>query len=145
LLLSSVLAALLLSGYFRLQLRTLQVVLVEGLARRQKGPNGAGWYQRAQTIAAQAQAAFAAAAGAGAAAAATAGEGEGASPPEVCCHSPECEGWGVHHTKAFVLAYADGGVRILVHTANLLFGDCNSQTQGLWWQVSQQQLSLVKV
>jgi hypothetical protein len=106
-----------------------QVVLVEGLARRQKGPNGAGWYQRAQTIAAQAQAAFAAAA--------AAAEGEGVSAPEVCCHSPECEGWGVHHTKAFVLAYADGGVRVVVHTANLLFGDCNSKTQGLWWQVRQ--------
>jgi hypothetical protein len=101
----------------------LQVVVVEGLAMRQKGPKGSGWYQRAQSIATQAETAFQAAAAE-----------TGLPPPELCCHSPECDSWGVHHSKAFVLGYPDGGVRILVHTANLLFRDCNSKTQGLWWQ-----------
>lgn len=101
----------------------VQVILVEGHAMRQKGPKGNGWYQRAQSIATQAETAFQAAAAE-----------TGLPPPELCCHSPECDSWGVHHSKAFVLGYPDGGVRILVHTANLLFRDCNSKTQGLWWQ-----------
>lgn len=54
--------------------------------------------------------------------------------PELACHSPEVEAWGTHHSKVFVLGYPDGGVRVIVHTANLLFRDCESKTQGLWWQ-----------
>jgi tyrosyl-DNA phosphodiesterase-1 len=96
---------------------------VEGEARRQKGPEGGGWYQRAQTKAAAAERAFKAAAAA-----------TGQAMPELACHSPEVEPWGTHHSKAFVLGYPDGGARVIVHTANLLFRDCESKTQGLWWQ-----------
>jgi tyrosyl-DNA phosphodiesterase-1 len=44
------------------------------------------------------------------------------------------EPWGTHHSKFFLLRYATGAVRLIVHTANLRFHDCNSKTQGLWWQ-----------
>lgn len=100
-----------------------QVCLVEGLARRQKGPNGSGWYERAKAIATAAETAFQAAAA-----------DCGLPPLELCCHSPETESWGTHHSKAFLLGYADGGVRVIVHTANLVVGDCNWKTQGVWWQ-----------
>lgn len=99
------------------------MILVEGLAKRQKGPNGSGWYERASSIAKKAEKAFQAAA-----------TDAGVPLPELCCHSPETDSWGTHHTKAFLLGYPDGGVRVIVHTANMLFGDCNSKTQGLWWQ-----------
>lgn len=26
------------------------------------------------------------------------------------------------------------GIRIIIHTANLIYADCNSKTQGIWWQ-----------
>lgn len=48
-------------------------------------------------------------------------------------HRPRTEQWGIHHTKAFVLVYARG-VRVIVHTANLIFIDCNDKTQAIWWQ-----------
>lgn len=35
--------------------------------------------------------------------------------------------------QAFIAEY-DGGVRIIVHTANLLLGDCTYKTQGAWVQ-----------
>ena len=41
--------------------------------------------------------------------------------------------WGVHHSKAF-LVHFDGGLRVIVHTANLIYQDCNCKTQGLWYQ-----------
>lgn len=100
-----------------------QVVIVEGLAKRQKGPQGVGWQDRAAAITALSTAAFAAAA-----------EAAGVAMPELLCYSPEIEAYGCHHSKFFVLGYADGGVRVIVHTANLLYNDCFSKTQGLWWQ-----------
>ena len=97
--------------------------MVEGWATSKQDPDGSDWQARAEHTAKRAQAAFQAAAAEA-----------GVPPPEVYCHSPKTTFPGVHHTKAFVLGYPDGGVRVLVHTANLLFGDCNSKTQGLWWQ-----------
>lgn len=26
------------------------------------------------------------------------------------------------------------GIRVVVHTANLIYGDCNNKAQGVWWQ-----------
>ena len=40
--------------------------------------------------------------------------------------------YGTHHTKMMVLVYGDGGVRVVVHTANLVPGDWENRTQGLW-------------
>ncbi len=55
--------------------------------------------------------------------------------------------FGTHHSKFMILEYGpsqhsvaggirgyEGGVRVVVHTANYIFADCNSKTQGLWWQ-----------
>jgi len=100
-----------------------QVCLVEGLTMRQKGPTGSRWYERGQAFATAAETAFQAAAAF-----------FDLPPPELCCHSPETESWGTHHSKAFLFGYADGGVRVVVHTANLVVGDCNYKTQGVWWQ-----------
>ena len=49
-------------------------------------------------------------------------------------HKPplKCE-YGTHHSKAFILVY-ETGIRIIVHTANLIFSDCNDKTQGLFFQ-----------
>jgi tyrosyl-DNA phosphodiesterase 1 len=52
---------------------------------------------------------------------------------QVSLHRPRTEQWGTHHTKAFVLVY-ERGVRVIVHTANLIFIDCNDKTQAIWWQ-----------
>ncbi|GMH40675.1 hypothetical protein BSKO_08579 [Bryopsis sp. KO-2023] len=41
--------------------------------------------------------------------------------------------YGTHHTKAFIIGF-ETGVRVVVHTANLIYADCNSKTQGVWWQ-----------
>ncbi|BDA43991.1 Tyrosyl-DNA phosphodiesterase 1 [Coccomyxa sp. Obi] len=41
--------------------------------------------------------------------------------------------WGVHHSKAFLVQF-NGGLRVIVHTANLIYQDCNCKTQGLWYQ-----------
>eukprot|EP00252_Welwitschia_mirabilis_P005216 TRINITY_DN15700_c0_g1_i1.p1 TRINITY_DN15700_c0_g1~~TRINITY_DN15700_c0_g1_i1.p1 ORF type:complete len:580 (-),score=95.55 TRINITY_DN15700_c0_g1_i1:217-1956(-) len=41
--------------------------------------------------------------------------------------------YGTHHSKAMLLVYA-GGVRVVVHTANLIYIDWNNKTQGLWMQ-----------
>ena len=40
--------------------------------------------------------------------------------------------YGTHHTKMMVLLYEDGGVRVVVHTANLVPGDWENRTQGVW-------------
>jgi len=40
--------------------------------------------------------------------------------------------YGTHHTKMMLLTYEDGGVRVVVHTANLVPGDWENRTQGLW-------------
>ncbi|KAJ8442278.1 hypothetical protein Cgig2_011201 [Carnegiea gigantea] len=41
--------------------------------------------------------------------------------------------YGTHHSKAMLLVYPRG-VRVIVHTANLIFVDWNFKTQGLWMQ-----------
>ncbi|KAK1284192.1 hypothetical protein QJS10_CPB21g00868 [Acorus calamus] len=41
--------------------------------------------------------------------------------------------YGTHHSKAMLLVYPQG-VRIIVHTANLIYVDWNNKTQGLWMQ-----------
>ncbi|KAL2642241.1 hypothetical protein R1flu_009828 [Riccia fluitans] len=41
--------------------------------------------------------------------------------------------YGTHHSKAMLLVYSTG-VRVVVHTANLVAGDWNYKTQGLWMQ-----------
>nr|XP_043610213.1 tyrosyl-DNA phosphodiesterase 1 [Erigeron canadensis] len=41
--------------------------------------------------------------------------------------------WGTHHSKAMFLVYAEG-VRVIVHTANLIYVDWNNKSQGLWMQ-----------
>lgn len=41
--------------------------------------------------------------------------------------------FGTYHSKAFVTEYATG-LRVVVHTANLIYVDCNNKSQGLWYQ-----------
>ncbi|KAG9140509.1 hypothetical protein Leryth_023021 [Lithospermum erythrorhizon] len=41
--------------------------------------------------------------------------------------------YGTHHSKAMFLIYPRG-VRIIVHTANLIYVDWNNKSQGLWMQ-----------
>ncbi|XP_024530041.1 tyrosyl-DNA phosphodiesterase 1 [Selaginella moellendorffii] len=41
--------------------------------------------------------------------------------------------YGTHHSKAMLLVYPTG-VRVVVHTANLINIDWNNKTQGLWMQ-----------
>ncbi|KAM0036624.1 putative phosphodiesterase I [Helianthus debilis subsp. tardiflorus] len=41
--------------------------------------------------------------------------------------------WGTHHSKAMFLVYPQG-VRIIVHTTNLIYVDWNNKSQGLWMQ-----------
>ncbi|XP_071720314.1 tyrosyl-DNA phosphodiesterase 1 isoform X2 [Rutidosis leptorrhynchoides] len=41
--------------------------------------------------------------------------------------------WGTHHSKAMFLVYPQG-VRVIVHTANLIYVDWNNKSQGLWMQ-----------
>ncbi|KAK9834326.1 hypothetical protein WJX81_007076 [Elliptochloris bilobata] len=48
-------------------------------------------------------------------------------------HAPELPPYGTHHTKAFIVEYA-GGLRVVIYTANLLYGDCTHKTQGAWVQ-----------
>ncbi|GAB4821749.1 hypothetical protein N2152v2_008795 [Parachlorella kessleri] len=46
---------------------------------------------------------------------------------------PITNAYGVHHSKAFLLQYA-AGLRVVVHTANMIYSDCNNKSQGVWWQ-----------
>ena len=39
--------------------------------------------------------------------------------------------FGTHHSKMMVMLYEDGGVRVVVHTANLVPSDWENRTQGL--------------
>ncbi|GBF96301.1 hypothetical protein Rsub_09096 [Raphidocelis subcapitata] len=48
-------------------------------------------------------------------------------------HRPAVLPRGTHHTKAFLLLY-DLGLRVVVHTANILFGDIRRKTQGAYSQ-----------
>uniref|UniRef100_A0A1D1XM86 Tyrosyl-DNA phosphodiesterase 1 n=1 Tax=Anthurium amnicola TaxID=1678845 RepID=A0A1D1XM86_9ARAE len=41
--------------------------------------------------------------------------------------------YGTHHSKAMFLVYPQG-LRVIVHTANLIYVDWNNKTQGLWMQ-----------
>ena len=41
--------------------------------------------------------------------------------------------FGTHHSKAMLLVYAQG-IRVVVHTANLIHVDWNNKSQGLWTQ-----------
>eukprot|EP01060_Flectonema_neradi_P024625 TRINITY_DN33541_c0_g1_i1.p1 TRINITY_DN33541_c0_g1~~TRINITY_DN33541_c0_g1_i1.p1 ORF type:complete len:556 (+),score=60.12 TRINITY_DN33541_c0_g1_i1:37-1704(+) len=41
--------------------------------------------------------------------------------------------FGCHHSKLIIAGYPTG-MRIIIHTANLLYGDINCKTQGIWWQ-----------
>ncbi|KAL1355456.1 hypothetical protein HN51_007488 [Arachis hypogaea] len=41
--------------------------------------------------------------------------------------------FGTHHSKAMFLVYPHG-IRVIVHTANLIYVDWNNKTQGLWMQ-----------
>lgn len=41
--------------------------------------------------------------------------------------------YGTHHSKAMFLVY-EKGVRVIIHTANLIHVDWNNKTQGLWMQ-----------
>ncbi len=40
--------------------------------------------------------------------------------------------YGTHHTKIMLLHYEDDSVRVVVSTANLVSGDWENRTQGLW-------------
>ncbi|XP_068668443.1 tyrosyl-DNA phosphodiesterase 1 [Aristolochia californica] len=41
--------------------------------------------------------------------------------------------YGTHHSKAMFLVYPHG-IRVVVHTANLIYVDWNNKSQGLWMQ-----------
>lgn len=41
--------------------------------------------------------------------------------------------YGTHHSKFFVVEY-EYGVRVIVHTANLIHCDMNNKTQAIWYQ-----------
>jgi hypothetical protein len=60
----------------------------------------------------------------------------GLTSPRFAAHAPPLPiTFGTHHSKAFLLGYRHGGLRLIVHTANLMYPDCNNKTQGLWYQV----------
>ncbi|KAH7428257.1 hypothetical protein KP509_10G083500 [Ceratopteris richardii] len=55
-------------------------------------------------------------------------------PSHWLLHNPPLPlSYGTHHSKAMVLLYQTG-VRVIVHTANLIYVDWNNKTQGLWMQ-----------
>jgi hypothetical protein len=54
--------------------------------------------------------------------------------PAVVFHHPNItDRYGTHHTKMFLVGYATG-LRVCVHTANLIHGDWNFKSQGAWMQ-----------
>ncbi|WCJ20295.1 Tyrosyl-DNA phosphodiesterase 1 [Euphorbia peplus] len=69
------------------------------------------------------------------------GEGDGSleqmqrsKPANWILHKPPLPiSFGTHHSKAMFLVYPRG-VRIIVHTANLIYVDWNNKSQGLWMQ-----------
>ncbi|XP_050367388.1 tyrosyl-DNA phosphodiesterase 1 [Argentina anserina] len=69
------------------------------------------------------------------------GEGDGTldymkrkKPANWILHKPPLPiSFGTHHSKAMLLVYPRG-VRVIVHTANLIFVDWNNKSQGLWMQ-----------
>ena len=42
--------------------------------------------------------------------------------------------YGVHHTKMFLVGLADGTLRVIIHTANLMHSDVSLKTQGAYVQ-----------
>lgn len=55
-------------------------------------------------------------------------------PANWILHKPQLPiSYGTHHSKAMILVYPKG-VRIIVHTANLIHTDWNYKSQGLWMQ-----------
>ncbi|GER27220.1 tyrosyl-DNA phosphodiesterase-related [Striga asiatica] len=69
------------------------------------------------------------------------GEGDGTleymkrnKPSNWILHKPPLPiSYGTHHSKAMLLIYPRG-VRVIVHTANLIHVDWNNKSQGLWMQ-----------
>ncbi|XP_031397042.1 tyrosyl-DNA phosphodiesterase 1 isoform X1 [Punica granatum] len=69
------------------------------------------------------------------------GEGDGTldhmkrrKPANWILHKPPLPiSYGTHHSKAMLLVYPRG-VRVIVHTANLIYVDWNNKSQGLWMQ-----------
>ncbi|KAG8385702.1 hypothetical protein BUALT_Bualt03G0072600 [Buddleja alternifolia] len=69
------------------------------------------------------------------------GEGDGTlehmkrnKPSSWILHKPPLPiSYGTHHSKAMFLVYPRG-VRVIVHTANLIYVDWNNKSQGLWMQ-----------
>ncbi|KAL3519526.1 hypothetical protein ACH5RR_017675 [Cinchona calisaya] len=69
------------------------------------------------------------------------GEGDGTleymkrkKPASWVLHKPPLPiSYGTHHSKAMLLVYPRG-VRVIVHTANLIHVDWNNKSQGLWMQ-----------
>ena len=41
--------------------------------------------------------------------------------------------YGTHHSKACLIKFATG-MRVVIHTANLIYVDCGNKTQGAWIQ-----------
>ncbi|XP_014520570.1 tyrosyl-DNA phosphodiesterase 1 [Vigna radiata var. radiata] len=55
-------------------------------------------------------------------------------PAKWILHKPTLPiSFGTHHSKAMLLIYPQG-VRVIVHTANLIYVDWNNKSQGLWMQ-----------
>ncbi|XP_041353017.1 tyrosyl-DNA phosphodiesterase 1-like isoform X2 [Gigantopelta aegis] len=55
-----------------------------------------------------------------------------ASPyPNITCCQAKLEMYGTHHSKMMFLLY-DNGMRVVIHTANLVEGDWYQKTQGVW-------------
>jgi tyrosyl-DNA phosphodiesterase 1 len=47
---------------------------------------------------------------------------------------PYCIPYGVHHSKLFLVGYSGGTCRVVIHTANLMFGDIRSKAQAAYVQ-----------
>jgi hypothetical protein len=48
---------------------------------------------------------------------------------------------GTHHSKYFLVEY-EAGMRVIIHTANLIFCDCHNKSQGIWVQDFPRKVSL---
>ena len=46
---------------------------------------------------------------------------------------PATPQWGTHHSKFFLLVFP-AGCRVVVHTANLCYGDLTAMSNAAWWQ-----------
>ena len=60
--------------------------------------------------------------------------GQKTKPANWILHKPPLPiSFGTHHSKAMLLVYPQG-IRVVVHTANLIHVDWNNKSQGLWTQ-----------